>query len=85
MLSLCWGREGVNVTRFKRGEATRLQSSVDMLGMSLSAVYTLLTFRVCCSTICHVFVLLFILFSSRGPPDAIMLLLTFSSDLITSA
>ncbi|KAF9116801.1 hypothetical protein BGX27_010418 [Mortierella sp. AM989] len=46
LLSLCWGPEGVNITRFKRGEATRLESSVDMLGMSLSAVYTLLTFRV---------------------------------------
>ncbi|GJJ79230.1 hypothetical protein EMPS_11590 [Entomortierella parvispora] len=45
LLCLCWGCGGVNVTRFKRGEAGRLESSVDMLGMSLSAIYTLLTFR----------------------------------------
>ncbi|KAG0041311.1 hypothetical protein BGZ83_002010 [Gryganskiella cystojenkinii] len=49
-LNLCWGRGGVNITRFRRGEATRLQSSVEFLGLSLSAIYTLIAFR---ATVMH--------------------------------
>ncbi|KAF9415975.1 hypothetical protein BGZ76_004726, partial [Entomortierella beljakovae] len=44
-LNLCWGREGVNVTRFRRGLAARMESTIDKLGMSLSAIYVLMMFR----------------------------------------
>ncbi|KAG0013175.1 hypothetical protein BGZ82_002275 [Podila clonocystis] len=44
-LNLCWGRAGVNVTRFRRGLAARMESTMDKFGMSLSAVYVLMMFR----------------------------------------
>ncbi|KAF8947934.1 hypothetical protein BGZ46_005459, partial [Entomortierella lignicola] len=44
-LNLCWGCKGVNVTRFKRGLAARMESTIDRLGMSLSAIYVLMMFR----------------------------------------
>ncbi|KAF9581947.1 hypothetical protein BGW38_000858 [Lunasporangiospora selenospora] len=44
-MQLCWGLEGVNVTRFAKTEATRLESSVELLSDSLDAIIAILLFR----------------------------------------
>ncbi|KAF9167303.1 hypothetical protein BGX20_011632 [Mortierella sp. AD010] len=36
-LSLYWGPQGVNVTRFRRRRPARMESTIDKFGMSLSA------------------------------------------------
>ncbi|KAF9369086.1 hypothetical protein BGX21_006171, partial [Mortierella sp. AD011] len=44
-VQLCWGLEGVNVTRFGRTQATRLESSVELFLESLDAIFSILLFR----------------------------------------
>lgn len=45
-LQLNWGLGGMNVTRLFKGNPTRLEATIDLLQLSLDALYNVLYFRV---------------------------------------
>ncbi|OAD66242.1 hypothetical protein PHYBLDRAFT_152567 [Phycomyces blakesleeanus NRRL 1555(-)] len=44
-LQIGWGLGGTNVTRLFRGETTRIEATIDLLTLSLDAIYNVLYFR----------------------------------------
>ncbi|KAF8925648.1 hypothetical protein BGZ47_003133, partial [Haplosporangium gracile] len=44
-LQVDWGLGGTNVTRLFRGETTRIEATIDLLTLSLDAIYNVLYFR----------------------------------------